>query len=119
MVGVSDNPAFDRVWLDVLAKAGGPATFGISMSLHAEAVQRETAAAAGLPDVSDEMVRALLTDAGVRPHRALDDCVANALRRAAIAMMAVGRDRGSEAAEAMRRELVGRARRLLEEHGRR
>jgi hypothetical protein len=101
---LSDNPSFDHGWLVELYCRGG-GTRAVPFQLEeADAVtvaDRGRLTAAGV----DPVARTVAAEAGLVPHRALDDCVRQALR------LCVARD---EDLDTIKRK----AQRLLAEHGR-
>ncbi|WP_404383047.1 hypothetical protein [Caenispirillum salinarum] len=103
-VVLSDNPPFDHGWLVELYGLGS-GTRSVPFQLEeADAVavdDRRRLAAAGVDPVS----RTLAADAGLVPHRALDDCIRHAVT------LCVARDEELDT-------IKWKARRLLAEHGR-
>lgn len=116
---VSDNPEWERFWLSRLAAAAGvaPAFTIAEVSFEAVLTAAIQQAKTGAPDVL--LVKLLQRDVGVRPHRALDDAIGNALRLGQVAVLALNDHQGGEAAGQFRQRLVASAKRLLELHGRR
>lgn len=115
---VSDNPAWEQFWLSRLAAAAGvaPAFTIAEVSFEAVLTAAVQQAKTGAPDVL--LIKLLQRDVGVRPHRALDDAIGNALRLGQVAVLALHDHQGAEAAGQFRQRLVGSAKRLLELHDR-
>lgn len=115
---VSDNPEWERFWLGHLAAAAGVLpTFTVTeVDFEAVLTAAIQQAEVGAPDVL--LVKLLQRDVGIRPHRALDDAIGNALRLGQVAVLALHDQQGPEAADQFRQRLVRSAKRLLDLHGR-
>jgi hypothetical protein len=117
---ISDQPEFDRPWLDMLGKGAGIApNFGISdVPLDALLVSDSYVQHLRGCD-GDAIVRAMCSRANVQHHRALDDCIRHAFRLAVTAAMQMEQDRGADEADLFLTMIIGRARDLSAEYGRR
>lgn len=115
---VSDNPEWERFWLNRLAAAAGvaPAFTIADVSFEAVLTVAIQQAKTGAPDVL--LVKLLQRDVGARPHRALDDAIGNALRLGQVAVQALHDHQGAETSGQFRQRLVASAKRLLDLHGR-
>lgn len=114
------NPEFDARWL---AKLSGASTAPATFSVEPTPLDALLVAAHGEAHIAPDGVHPLAAQvmgrhAGLQAHRALDDAIMHALRLGAVAAAAMERDHGPAAAATFRRELIERARRLLQEHGR-
>jgi hypothetical protein len=138
---LTNNPVQDSKWLARLYDAAGLLpSFAMMAPAMADAQWRNAfvgwqgrkvlvdfdilvtnaASRAGVaPDEHELFAGSLNTEVGIVPHRALDDAVAHALSYGAVAMLEMANEKGDGAARDFRMNLVGRARRLLEQHGRR
>jgi hypothetical protein len=117
---ISDNPSHDIKWLYVLSRGCGiEPTFAIDpTSLDALLVAAHRMGGVEGPEVHPLAAKRMADEAGVVAHRALDDAVMHALRLGAVAAAQAEKARGAAAGDALRAELVARARRLLGERGR-
>lgn len=114
---ISDNPEHDLKWLWVLGRGCGvEPTFGIDATPLDALVAAACRKCRGNCSAIDSIAASMAREAGVMPHRALDDCVVHSLRLGAVAVMA---EEDEETAMALRAGLVERSRGLLEREGRR
>jgi len=139
LVVMTDHPEADSTWLwRAFGEAQASPEFELARPLmhsqgrrsdaelaridtmDVDALLTKLAADAGIAaDHLEAVAGQLRADAGIKPHRALDDAIGHALDLAAVALIEAGRDHGDLAAAAMRAELLRRATVLLQEHGRR
>jgi hypothetical protein len=117
---ISDQPEFDRPWLDMLSNGAGIApSFDIS-DVPLDALLVSDAYVQHLRGCdSDAIVRAMCNRAGLLHHRALDDCIRHAFRLAVTAAMQMEQDRGADVADLFLTTMIERARELTIKHGRR
>jgi len=136
---MSDHPEADSGWLwraFVEAKASPAFTMARPLmhsqarhteeelaqlaTLDVDVLLTELAQKAGISAEHMERISAeLRADAGIKPHRALDDVIGHALDLGAVALIQAACDHGDQAAATLRAELLHRAGVLLREHGRR
>lgn len=114
---ISDNPGHEAMWLGELARAAGiKPLFQVSAEVDFHGVLTAAQQQTGSLDIL--LAKLLRRDAGVRPHRALDDAIDHALQLGMSAVMALNDQHGADAAGQFRERLVRSAKRLLELHGR-
>ena len=127
----SDAPKFDGKWLAQLYRAAGiePA-FGLDddalhLAIRLESVKMlevdsliaSIARSAGLSaNQVEDLTMRFSSEVGIIPHRAMDDAIYHALSLAAVAAIQKMNDSGN--AVDFKKELVNRARTLLQAHGR-
>lgn len=115
------SPAFELASPLMHSQAGrSPAELARIDALDVDMHLAKLAAEAGIAvDHLEAVAGDLRAEAGIIPHRALDDAVTHALDLAAVAMIQAARDHGNKAAAALRAELVHRAAAFLRQQGRR
>jgi len=116
---VSDNPEFEAVWLKVLADGAGvpPAFEVVETPLDALLVVAHQQAFVVDNEIPPLAIPMMMREVGLCHHRALDDAIVHALRMATVAIAQVAQT-NEAGAEALRGELLRRARCLLQVHRR-
>lgn len=115
---ITDNPGFDEIWLTQLARAAGVQPMFFIDPYPLDSRLDDLCREAGLGRYAGEAEMhgtALAQSAGLLHHRALDDCIRNALKLAVPKLLTL-----SDAdAFSSRADLADKARRLISTHGRR
>ena len=117
---ISDNPEFDQCWLDILAEgAQVKALFKVDQTpLDAVLVAASRRAGVAKGGASPLVLPMMRRAAGIRLHRALDDCINHAFALGLIAIQEVERSKGKQSATELHQGLIERAKTLLAVHGR-